>query len=93
MREHIESGLVVAKFLEKHPAIERVVCPSLPSHPDYELTLKQQKGLQYHLFGFTNIYLSNFSRNNKKKKQSIITLKVSTVYNSKNSFINKSKCL
>jgi cystathionine beta-lyase/cystathionine gamma-synthase len=78
MREHIESGLVVAKFLEKHPAIERVVHPSLPSHPDYELTLKQQEGLKYlfFFFGFTNIYLSNFSHNNKKEKQSIITFKV-----------------
>jgi hypothetical protein len=29
MREHIESRLVVAKFLEKHPAFKRVVCPTL----------------------------------------------------------------
>jgi hypothetical protein len=29
MKEYIESGLVMTKFLEKHPAIKRVVCPTL----------------------------------------------------------------
>ncbi len=31
----------VAKYLESHPAIERVVYPGLPSHPQYELAQKQ----------------------------------------------------
>ncbi len=38
------SGLAVAEFLEKHPAIERVWYPGLPSHPDYEVARKQMNG-------------------------------------------------
>ena len=44
MKEHFESGLAVAKFLEQHPAITKVVHPMLPSHPDHQLAVKQQKG-------------------------------------------------
>jgi cystathionine gamma-synthase len=38
------SGAVVAEFLEKHPMIERVWYPGLPSHPDYEVARKQMNG-------------------------------------------------
>lgn len=34
----------LARRLEQHPAIERVVYPGLPSHPDHELALKQMRG-------------------------------------------------
>jgi cystathionine gamma-synthase len=35
MRRHNESGLSVARFLERHPKIERVFYPGLESHPDH----------------------------------------------------------
>jgi cystathionine gamma-synthase len=38
------SGMAVAEFLEKHPAIERVWYPGLPSHPDHEVARKQMAG-------------------------------------------------
>ena len=38
------SALELARWLEKHPRIERVYYPGLPSHPQYELAQRQQKG-------------------------------------------------
>lgn len=39
-----ENGLRVARFLESHPAIERVYYPGLPSHPDHEIARQQMTG-------------------------------------------------
>ncbi|XP_029167300.1 cystathionine gamma-lyase [Nylanderia fulva] len=44
MKQHMKNCLAVAKFLESHPCVERVFHPYLPSHPQYELTLKQTTG-------------------------------------------------
>jgi cystathionine gamma-lyase len=41
MRQHIKNATHVAEFLERHPAIERVFYPALPSHPQYEIYKKQ----------------------------------------------------
>lgn len=43
MREHERNALAVARFLEEHPAVERVVYPGLPSHPQYALARKQMQ--------------------------------------------------
>lgn len=43
MEKHCENAMEVAKFLEKHPAIERVYYPGLESFPQYELAKKQMK--------------------------------------------------
>jgi methionine-gamma-lyase len=43
MRAHAENALKVAKFLENHPKVERVIYPGLPSHPQYELARRQMK--------------------------------------------------
>ena len=37
MKQHGENGLAVAKFLEQHPAVEKVLHPGLPSHPQHEV--------------------------------------------------------
>jgi len=34
----------VAKFLESHAKVQSVIYPGLPSHPQYKLAVKQQKG-------------------------------------------------
>ncbi len=39
-----ENAQKVAEFLEKHPKVEWVLYPGLPSHPQYELGKKQMKG-------------------------------------------------
>lgn len=36
MARHNESALKIARFLQKHPAVESVNYPGLPDHPDYE---------------------------------------------------------
>jgi O-succinylhomoserine sulfhydrylase len=38
-----QSALRLAQWLERHPGIERVYYPGLPSHPQYELARKQQR--------------------------------------------------
>ena len=35
MARHNANGLAVAQWLEQHPAVERVIYPGLPSHPDH----------------------------------------------------------
>ncbi|XP_032778598.2 cystathionine gamma-lyase isoform X2 [Daphnia magna] len=44
MRQHMENGLAVARFLENHPSIERVLHPGLSSHPQHELAKRQSYG-------------------------------------------------
>ncbi|RXG55244.1 Cystathionine gamma-lyase [Armadillidium vulgare] len=44
MKKHMENGLAVAKFLENHPYVEKVLHPGLPSHPQHELAKKQCYG-------------------------------------------------
>ncbi|RAP76567.1 trans-sulfuration enzyme family protein [Paenibacillus montanisoli] len=44
MSQHQESAMKAARFLEAHPKVERVFYPGLPSHPQYDLGLKQMTG-------------------------------------------------
>ena len=44
MERHNENGLAVARFLEAHVAVERVLYPGLESHPQYELAARQMSG-------------------------------------------------
>ncbi|MEC1525665.1 PLP-dependent aspartate aminotransferase family protein [Neobacillus niacini] len=44
MKAHQESGLKIASFLEKNPAVKRVNYPGLESSPDYRLGKEQLKG-------------------------------------------------
>ena len=43
MQRHSYNGLEVAKYLENHPAVDRVIYPGLESHPQYELAQRQMK--------------------------------------------------
>ncbi len=43
MEAHSRSALELARWLESHPNVERVLYPGLPSHPQHELAMKQQK--------------------------------------------------
>ncbi|WP_442682414.1 cystathionine gamma-synthase [Stenotrophomonas sp. JC08] len=44
MKAHCASALELAQWLETHPAIEKVIYPGLPSHPQHELADKQMAG-------------------------------------------------
>ncbi len=41
---HNENGLAVARYLEDHPAVDRVLYPGLESHPQHELAARQMTG-------------------------------------------------
>jgi methionine-gamma-lyase len=43
MAAHQEGALTVARHLEEHPKIKRVIYPGLPSHPQHELAARQMK--------------------------------------------------
>ncbi len=43
MQRHSENGLEVAKYLQNHPAVEKVYYPGLESHPQYDLAAKQMR--------------------------------------------------
>ncbi len=44
MRQHEENALYLADYLEKHPGVERVYYPGLPSNQQYALAKKQMSG-------------------------------------------------
>ena len=44
MERHCKNGQKVAEFLEKHPQVEKVYYPGLPTHPNHELAKKQMRG-------------------------------------------------
>jgi cystathionine beta-lyase/cystathionine gamma-synthase len=44
MKQHDANGMAVARYLEDHPKVMRVLYPGLPSHPQHELARKQQRG-------------------------------------------------
>ena len=44
MREQSARALELARWLEQHPAVERVYHPGLPSHPQHGLAMRQQSG-------------------------------------------------
>jgi O-succinylhomoserine sulfhydrylase len=44
MKAQSDNALSVARWLEQQPAVSRVYYPSLPSHPQHELAMRQQSG-------------------------------------------------
>jgi cystathionine beta-lyase/cystathionine gamma-synthase len=44
MAQHDANGRVIARFLEDHPRVKRVLYPGLPSHPHHEVAVRQQRG-------------------------------------------------
>uniref|UniRef100_A0A8U8AS88 Cystathionine gamma-lyase n=1 Tax=Geospiza parvula TaxID=87175 RepID=A0A8U8AS88_GEOPR len=59
MKLHFHNGLAVAKFLETHPRVEKVLYPGLPSHPQYEVMKKQCTGFP----GMVTFYIKGEKRN------------------------------
>jgi cystathionine beta-lyase/cystathionine gamma-synthase len=44
MDRHDSNGMAVAKYLEKHPKVKKVIYPGLESHPQHAIAKRQQKG-------------------------------------------------
>ena len=58
MRQHNANGLAVARYLENHPAVEKVYYPGLPSHPQHTLAAEQMDGFT----GMVSIDLGTLER-------------------------------
>ncbi|MFK8051515.1 MAG: PLP-dependent aspartate aminotransferase family protein [Woeseiaceae bacterium] len=43
MRQHEENGRAIAEWLSQHAAVDRVLYPGLPSHPQFELAERQME--------------------------------------------------
>jgi len=44
MERHAQNAIEIARYLEKHPQVDRVIYPGLESHPQYALARKQMSG-------------------------------------------------
>lgn len=44
MEQHQKNSILIARYLEKSPHVEKVLHPGLPSHPQHKLALKQCYG-------------------------------------------------
>ncbi|MCB0364006.1 MAG: cystathionine gamma-synthase [Bdellovibrionaceae bacterium] len=53
MRAHQENAMAVAKMLEAHPKVEKVLYPGLESHPQHDLAKSQMSGFG----GMVTVYL------------------------------------
>jgi len=53
MRAHCDNALGIAQYLEKHPGIEKVLYPGLPSHPQHALAKRQMQGFG----GIVSVYV------------------------------------
>lgn len=54
MRAHCENALELARWLERHPAIDKVIHPGLESHPQHALAARQMDGFG----GMVSIYVN-----------------------------------
>ena len=91
VREHARNGEAVARFLEGHPKVARVLHPSLPSHPQHELAMSQMemggnivafevKGGQEATFRFGNALKVIKISNNLGDAKSLITHPATTTH-------------
>jgi cystathionine gamma-lyase len=44
MQRHIENAQAIAEWLDRHPAVDRVIYPGLASHPQHDLARAQMNG-------------------------------------------------
>jgi cystathionine gamma-lyase len=44
MERHAENAMAIAKYLQSHPKVSKVIYPGLESHPQHQIALKQMSG-------------------------------------------------
>lgn len=74
MEQHSKSALKIAEFLQTHPSVAKVMYPGLPSHPQYNLSLKQCSG---HC-GMMSFYIKGGLQGAKKFLQSLKVIVLAT---------------
>ncbi|XP_073835152.1 cystathionine gamma-lyase [Musca autumnalis] len=67
MEQHFKNSVAVAKFLESHPYVEKVLHPALPSHPHHKVALKQTYGYS----GVFSFYLKGELKNSNEFLKSL----------------------
>ena len=93
VERHCENAAKIVTALEGHPAISKLIYPSLPSHPQYEIYKKQMshggamvcfelKGGKEAAFAFMNALKIIDISNNLGNSKSLITHPASTTHSS-----------
>ncbi|XP_050425453.1 cystathionine gamma-lyase [Adelges cooleyi] len=67
MMEHQKNGFAIARFLEKHPLVEKTLHPGLPSHPQHEVAIRQCSGFS----GMVSFYIKGGIKEATKFLQTI----------------------
>ena len=62
MQAHSSNAIKIAKFLEAHPKVDKVIYPGLESHPQHELAKKQMSGFG----GMLSFYVKGGLKETKK---------------------------
>jgi methionine-gamma-lyase len=71
MRVHQDNAFQIARFLERHPKIKRVIYPGLPSHPQHELARRQMNNFSG---------LLTFQMENGRKEAARIAPKLNVIH-------------
>ncbi|XP_018332142.1 putative cystathionine gamma-lyase 2 [Agrilus planipennis] len=67
MKRHSSNGLAIAKYLNSHSKVERVLHPGLPCHPQHEVARRQMSGHS----GVFSFYLKGFEDDCKRFLKSL----------------------
>ncbi|MEZ4273385.1 MAG: PLP-dependent aspartate aminotransferase family protein [Myxococcota bacterium] len=62
MEKHQANAMILAKFFEEHPQVEKVLYPGLPSHPQHDIARKQMSGFSGMLTVFFDLSHSQAKR-------------------------------
>ena len=73
VQKHCDNAMKVARFLESHPMVERVLYPGLESHPRHELAKKQMHN------GFGSIITFELKCSREKSAEFVNSLKLCTI--------------
>lgn len=73
MERHFQNSVIVAKYLEAHAKVEKVLHPALPSHPQHKLALAQTFGHS----GIMSFYIKDATL--EKSSKFLQSLKVFTL--------------
>lgn len=73
VQKHCDNAMKVARFLEGHPMVERVLYPGLESHPRHELAKKQMHN------GFGGIITFELKCGREKSAEFVNSLKLCTI--------------
>lgn len=72
MEQHEKNAVLIAKFLEEHPFVEKVLHPALPSHPQHAIALKQT-------YGYSGVFSFYIKGNLENSKAFLKALKIFTL--------------